>query len=635
MLNVNDLTITFQGEDLFKKINFQITPGDHIGLVGKNGVGKSTLLKVLAGDMEPSSGRVVTEKGVSIGFLKQDLEFNKGRTVLEEAYQAFEEIKALEERLAEINRQLVERTDYESDTYHQLMIDVNDVQEQFEIKGGYNYQGNTERILEGLGFERRDFDKQTEKFSGGWRMRIELAKLLLQQNDVLLLDEPTNHLDLNSIIWLEGFLRNFQGSVVLVSHDKTFLDRMSNRTIEISLGKIYDYNKPYSQYLELRAERREHQLAAQKNQQKEIDRMERLIDKFKAKATKASMAQSLVKKLEKMDRIEVEAEDNQVMSVNFPISVHPGKVTIEAEHVHKAYGDNQVLDDINLMIERQSKIAFIGQNGQGKSTLAKIIVGQLEHEGELKLGHNVQLGYFAQNQADYLDGNKTVFETMEDVATAENRKKIRNILGAFLFPGEEVEKKVSVLSGGERNRLALAKLLLQPFNVLIMDEPTNHLDIQSKTILKEALLNFEGTLILVSHDRDFLQGLSDITYEFKDGGINEYLGDINFYLEQKEFEDFNDLEKKKSGPEKPRQKKTPKRDEKKIKKLKNKVSKLERQISEQEKQIKKMDTELASNYDEKAKEDGFFERYEEAKARLSNLEDSWTTQQMELEDITD
>lgn len=635
MLNVNDLTITFQGEDLFKKINFQITPGDHIGLVGKNGVGKSTLLKVLAGDMEPSSGRVVTEKGVSIGFLKQDLEFNKGRTVLEEAYQAFEEIKALEERLAEINRQLVERTDYESDTYHQLMIDVNDVQEQFEIKGGYNYQGNTERILEGLGFERGDFDKQTEKFSGGWRMRIELAKLLLQQNDVLLLDEPTNHLDLNSIIWLEGFLRNFQGSVVLVSHDKTFLDRMSNRTIEISLGKIYDYNKPYSQYLELRAERREHQLAAQKNQQKEIDRMERLIDKFKAKATKASMAQSLVKKLEKMDRIEVEAEDNQVMSVNFPISVHPGKVTIEAEHVHKAYGDNQVLDDINLMIERQSKIAFIGQNGQGKSTLAKIIVGQLEHEGELKLGHNVQLGYFAQNQADYLDGNKTVFETMEDVATAENRKKIRNILGAFLFPGEEVEKKVSVLSGGERNRLALAKLLLQPFNVLIMDEPTNHLDIQSKTILKEALLNFEGTLILVSHDRDFLQGLSDITYEFKDGGINEYLGDINFYLEQKEFEDFNDLEKKKSGPEKPRQKKTPKRDEKKIKKLKNKVSKLERQISEQEKQIKKMDTELASNYDEKAKEDGFFERYEEAKARLSNLEDSWTTQQMELEDITD
>lgn len=635
MLNVNDLTITFQGEDLFKKINFQITPGDHIGLVGKNGVGKSTLLKVLAGDMEPSSGRVVTEKGVSIGFLKQDLEFNKGRTVLEEAYQAFEEIKALEERLAEINRQLVERTDYESDTYHQLMIDVNDVQEQFEIKGGYNYQGNTERILEGLGFERRDFDKQTEKFSGGWRMRIELAKLLLQQNDVLLLDEPTNHLDLNSIIWLEGFLRNFQGSVVLVSHDKTFLDRMSNRTIEISLGKIYDYNKPYSQYLELRAERREHQLAAQKNQQKEIDRMERLIDKFKAKATKASMAQSLVKKLEKMDRIEVEAEDNQVMSVNFPISVHPGKVTIEAEHVHKAYGDNQVLDDINLMIERQSKIAFIGQNGQGKSTLAKIIVGQLEHEGELKLGHNVQLGYFAQNQADYLDGNKTVFETMEDVATAENRKKIRNILGAFLFPGEEVEKKVSVLSGGERNRLALAKLLLQPFNVLIMDEPTNHLDIQSKTILKEALLNFEGTLILVSHDRDFLQGLSDITYEFKDGGINEYLGDINFYLEQKEFEDFNDLEKKKSGPEKPRQKKTPKRAEKKIKKLKNKVSKLERQISEQEKQIKKMDTELASNYDEKAKEDGFFERYEEAKARLSNLEDSWTTQQMELEDITD
>jgi ATP-binding cassette subfamily F protein 3 len=542
-------------------------------------------------------------------------------------------LQNLEKKLDFINQQLAERTDYESDSYNQLMIDLNEVQHQFEINGGYNYHGNTERILQGLGFDRKDFDKLTEKFSGGWRMRIELAKLLLQNNDVLLLDEPTNHLDIDSIIWLETFLKNFQGSIVLVSHDKTFLNRMSNRTIEISLGKIYDYNKPYSIYLKLRKERREHQLSAQKNQQKEIERLEGLIDKFKAKATKASMAQSLVKKLEKMDRIEVEAEDNQVMSVNFSISVNPGKVVIEAENISKAYGENQVLQKIDLIIDRGNKIAFIGQNGQGKSTLAKIIIGQLEHQGEMKLGHNVELGYFAQNQADYLNGEKTVRQTMEDVTTAKNRTKVRDILGAFLFPGEEVEKPVKVLSGGERNRLALAKLLLQPFNVLVMDEPTNHLDMQSKNVLKKALLNFEGTLILISHDRDFLQGLSDKTYEFKGGKINEYLGDINFYLEQKKLESFEELEK--SAPSKPKKTNKPKppRDDKKFNKLKNKVSKLEQKITEQEQKIKRLDVELASNYQKKSTEGDFFELYEEAKSKLKELEEKWTSRQMELEEM--
>ena len=383
MLNIHNLSISFQGEFLFEEITYRLGAGDRIGLVGKNGAGKSTMLKILAGDLEPDTGQIAKEKDLSIGFLRQDIDFVEGRTVLEEAYEAFEEIKKLEFQLAEINEQLATRTDYESEAYNQLMIDLNDVQHQYEILGGYNYQGETERILQGLGFNRKDFDKQTDTFSGGWRMRIELAKLLLQSNDVLLLDEPTNHLDIESIIWLESFLKGFPGSVVIVSHDKMFLDNVTNRTIEISLGKIYDYNKAYSKYLVLREERREQQLAAQKNQQKEIEQTEKLIDKFRAKASKASMAQSLIKKLDKVDRIEVDEDDNAVMTLNFPISINPGKVVIEAEDVSKSYGDKKVLNNVDLMVERNTKTAFVGQNGQGKSTLAKIIVGELEHEGNL------------------------------------------------------------------------------------------------------------------------------------------------------------------------------------------------------------------------------------------------------------
>lgn len=635
MLNIHNLSISFQGEFLFEEITYRLGAGDRIGLVGKNGAGKSTMLKILAGDLEPDTGQIAKEKDLSIGFLRQDIDFVEGRTVLEEAYEAFEEIKKLEFQLAEINEQLATRTDYESEAYNQLMIDLNDVQHQYEILGGYNYQGETERILQGLGFNRKDFDKQTDTFSGGWRMRIELAKLLLQSNDVLLLDEPTNHLDIESIIWLESFLKGFPGSVVIVSHDKMFLDNVTNRTIEISLGKIYDYNKAYSKYLVLREERREQQLAAQKNQQKEIEQTEKLIDKFRAKASKASMAQSLIKKLDKVDRIEVDEDDNAVMTLNFPISINPGKVVIEAEDVSKSYGEKKVLNNVDLMVERNTKTAFVGQNGQGKSTLAKIIVGELEHEGNLKLGHNVQIAYFAQNQAEYLDGNKTIHETMVDAANEKNRTKVRDILGAFLFRGDDVDKYVKVLSGGERNRLALAKMLLQPFNVLVMDEPTNHLDIQSKNVLKEALANFEGTLILVSHDRDFLQGLTKTVYEFKDHQIKEFLGDIDYYLKERSIEDLREAEKKTVKKEQKATVETSAKksykDQKKLKSLNNKLSNVESSINKLERNIKEIDVELATNYDKTVADPTFFDDYQAKKDELSRLMKDWENIQLELE----
>jgi ATP-binding cassette subfamily F protein 3 len=443
-------------------------------------------------------------------------------------------------------------------------------------------------------------------------------------NLILLLDEPTNHLDIESIIWLEIFLKSYPGAVVLVSHDKMFLDNVTNRTIEISLGRIYDYSKPYSQFLVLRKEIKEQQLATQKNQDKQIQQTEKLIEKFRAKASKASMAQSLIKKLDRMERVEVDEEDNSVMSLNFPVSVTPGKVVIEASNVSKNYDDLQVLKNINLTISRDTKTAFVGQNGQGKSTLAKIIVGEIKHQGDLKLGHNVQIAYFAQNQAEYLDGSKTVLDTMIDAANEKNRSRVRDILGAFLFRGEEVDKYVRVLSGGERNRLALAKLLLQPFNVLVMDEPTNHLDIKSKNVLKEALKNFEGTLILVSHDRDFLQGLTDVVYEFKDQKIKEYLGNIDFYLEQRNVENLREVEKREVEKQKP---KTSNKDsyesQKKLKSLTNKLSNLESKINQLEKDIKSIDVELATNYDEVVSDPAFFDEYQAKKSKLESLMKDW------------
>ena len=636
MLHIHNLSISFGGEYLFKEISFKLSAGNRLGLIGKNGAGKSTMLKIISGEMTLDTGQIAKDKEISIGFLKQDIDFEQGRTVLEETYQAFEAIKTLESKLDHINHQLVERTDYESESYNQLMIDLNDYQHQYEILGGYNYQGDTEKVLKGLGFTTEDFEKQTDTFSGGWRMRIELAKLLLQTNDILLLDEPTNHLDIESILWLESFLQNFAGCVVIVSHDKMFLDNVTNRTIELSLGQIYDYNKPYSKFKVLREELREQQLAAQKNQQKEIEQTEKLISKFRAKANKASMAQSLIKKLEKTEVIEVDEEDNQVMNVKFTTSKNPGKVVIEAEDLSKAFGKDTVFKDVDFLIERNSKIAFVGQNGQGKSTLAKIIVGELEHGGRIKLGHNVQIGYFAQNQAEYLDGNKTVLDTMLDAANESNRSRVRDILGSFLFRGDDVGKFVKVLSGGERNRLALAKMSLTPFNVLIMDEPTNHLDIQSKNVLKAALNNFEGTLILVSHDRDFLQGLADSIYEFRNHQVKEFLGDINDYLKYRELESMREVEKKDKQKKQEKTATSNKDDyelQKKQKSLQNKLSGVESKISKLEKEIKKSDQDLELKYEETIKQPHFFETYNAKKSQLETLMKSWEDLQVKIESL--
>lgn len=633
MLNIHNLSIAFGGVYLFEDISFRLGQGDRVGLIGKNGAGKSTLLKIIARETESDTGTIATDKEISVGFLKQDIDFIKGRTVLEEAYEAFTTIKALEAKINTINEQLASRTDYESEEYNQLMIDLNEVTQQYEIHGGYNYQGNTERILIGLGFKREDFNKLTDTFSGGWRMRIELAKLLLQNNDILLLDEPTNHLDIESIIWLEQFLKNYPGAVVIVSHDKMFLDNVTNRTIEISLGRIYDHSKPYTKYLVFREELRAQQLASQKNQEKQIQQTEKLIEKFRAKASKASMAQSLIKKLDKIDRIEVDEDDNAVMNVSFPMSITPGKIVIEAKGVSKNYGEKQVLTHIDLMVERGSKIAFVGQNGQGKSTLAKIIVNEIPHEGALDLGHNVQVGYFAQNQAEYLDGEKTILDTMLDAANDSNRIKVRDMLGAFLFKGDDVEKKVKVLSGGERNRLALCKMLLTPFNVLVMDEPTNHLDIKSKNVLKQALLNFEGTLLVVSHDRDFLQGLTTKVYEFRAQKIKEYLGDINYFLEERNAADLREIEKRDEVVVKTEEKGGNRsyEEQKKLKSLKNRLSKIESKIADLEKEIAEIDVEMAINYDQLIQQEGFFDNYQAKKQSLEQHMEEWEVISEEIE----
>lgn len=624
MLNVHNLSVSFQGEYLFEEVAFMLNAGDRVGLIGKNGAGKSTMLKLLSRELKPDSGTIAADKDVRIGFLKQDIDFVKGRTILEEAYQAFGEIKTLEQKLDDIHHQIETRTDYESESYHNLLDMLSDYTHRFDLIGGYQYQGETEKVLLGLGFQRSDFDKLTDSFSGGWRMRIELAKLLLQNNDILLLDEPTNHLDIESIIWLEQFLTTYSGAVVIVSHDKMFLDNVTNRTIEISVGKIYDYPKPYSKFLELRQEIREQQLASQKNQEKKIQQTEKLIEKFRAKASKASMAQSLIKKLDKIDRIEVDEEDNAVMNVRFPVSVTPGKVVLEIDDVSKSYGEKEVLSHVSLLVERGSKIAFVGQNGQGKTTLAKMIIGETDYQGTIKLGHNVQLGYFAQNQADYLDGELTVLDTMYHAADDTNRMKIRDILGSFLFRGDEVDKKVKVLSGGERNRLALAKMLLSDFNVLVMDEPTNHLDIKSKNVLKKALQQFEGTLIIVSHDRDFLQGLTDKVYEFKNKNIKEYLGDIDFYLEQRAVANFREMEQQKETLSTPTKaaanaEKLSFEQQKQQKAAQNKLNKIENQIATLEEELKQMDVQMGLG----VQSNDYYKEYEQKKRMLEELMTEW------------
>jgi len=636
MLSAQNIGVSFGGFTLFDNLNFRLGNGDRVALIGKNGAGKSTLLKLISQEQNPTSGSFAIEKDCKIGYLPQDLDFNNTGNVLEEAYKAFEEIIKIEQRQDVINHQLEVRTDYESDEYSNLIIELTDSTSLYELLGGYQYKAKTERILLGLGFKSKDFDKPTKEFSGGWRMRIELAKLLLKENEILLLDEPTNHLDIDSIIWLEQFLMKYKGAVLLVSHDRIFLDNVTNRTIEIVQKHIYDFKKSYSDYLQLRQELIEQQKSAKKNQDKQIQDTEKLIERFRAKASKASMAQSLIKKLDKIDRIEIDQEETQTMKLNFPVSKQPGKTILETERISKIYGENIVFNNVDLLLERGSKVAFVGQNGQGKSTLAKIIVGEIKYQGNLKLGHNVEIGYFAQNQSEYLDGQLTILETVQEAATEKNRSSVRDLLGAFLFRGDDADKKVSVLSGGERNRLALCKLLLQPFNVLVMDEPTNHLDIASKDILKQALKKFQGTLILVSHDRDFLDELCDLVLEFKDQKVKMHLGGVKSYLEEKKIQNFTEINNNKNLAKKISQKNEKGivfTNQKKINSLKSKINKLENKIDMLEKTIKAVDLELEINYEETIASSNFFDKYHAQKKELQNNIDEWELVQKQLEKI--
>jgi len=631
MISIDNVSIRFGAFTLFRDISFQVSNGDRIGLVGRNGAGKTTILRLIAGLQEPDEGKVVIGAGKTVGYLPQQMKHAPGKSLHEEALKAFSGILSLEEDIKRITRELEERLDYESAAYMSLINELTHANERFELLGGSTIHANVEQTLLGLGFRREDLEKPVKTFSGGWRMRVELAKVLLQKPDFILLDEPTNHLDIESIQWLEDFLRAYQGGVLLISHDRVFLDRVSNRTIELSLGTIFDYRVSYSSYVELKEERITHQQSAFQNQQKMIQDTEAFIQRFRYKATKAVQVQSRIKQLKKIDRIEVEEEDDQVMNLRFPPAPRSGTMVLEAKGVAKSFGEKKVLDPIDLVITRGEKIAFVGRNGEGKTTLSRIIVGELDHSGSMKLGHNVSLGYFAQNQDELLDGEKTVYETVDHVAVGDIRFKIRDILAAFLFRGEDIDKKVKVLSGGERSRLVMAMMLLQPFNLLILDEPTNHLDMRSKDILKSALLDFDGTLIVVSHDREFLDGLVDKVYEFRDHGIREYLGGIFDFLEKRKIEDIREIERREqktrmvpevqsqaAGKE---QYEARKNLEREIRKAENEVARHEKEIAELENEMKELDEILIQP--EHASDHALFIRYEQLQKNLEKKMGKW------------
>lgn len=650
MISIEQLTVEFGGSPLFDNIGFLINPKDKIALVGKNGAGKTTLLKLIAGKQSPTSGNITISSDLTIGYLPQHMIHNEGTTVFQEAEKAFEHITKLQEEIEKLSLSLSERTDYDSDEYHKIIDKLSHHNEHLLIINSGNFQAEIEKTLTGLGFVRTDFERQCSEFSGGWRMRVELAKILLQQPDVLLLDEPTNHLDIESIQWLETFLINSGSAVVLVSHDRAFIDNVTNRTIEISLGKIYDYSVNYSKYVELRKERHEQQVRAYENQQKLIQETEDFIERFRYKATKAVQVQSRIKQLDKIERLEVDLEDNSRLRLKFPPAPRSGIIPVEIEHLSKAYGDHLILDNIGLIINRGEKVAFVGKNGEGKSTLVKCIMEEIQYSGILKLGHNVKIGYFAQNQASLLDENLTVFQTIDNVAVGDIRTKIRDILGAFMFGGDASDKKVKVLSGGERSRLAMIRLLLEPVNLLILDEPTNHLDMRSKDVLKEAINSFDGTVIVVSHDREFLDGLVTKVYEFGNKKVREHLGGIYDFLQHKKMDSLRELEKSKSilipinrNPN------GDLKEEKEVsenklsyearKELNKKIRKAEKAIEDAENAVSLLETEVSDmqnqlNNAEKASDADFIMLLQKKQRELEQKMYEWEILNQELEDLS-
>lgn len=643
MISVENLEVEFGATPLFQGVSYVINDKDRIALVGKNGAGKSTMLKIIAGLQQPTEGTVAVPKDTTIGYLPQVMILTDEHTVMEEATLAFEHIREMQENLDRLNKELAERTDYESEDYMALVDRFTHENDRFQMMGGMNYQAEIERTLMGLGFNREDFNRPTKEFSGGWRMRIELAKLLLSRPDVLLLDEPTNHLDIESIQWLENFLSTRASAVVLVSHDRAFINNVTNRTLEISCGRVYDYKVKYDEYVRLRAERREQQLRAYENQQKEIADIKDFIERFRYKPTKAVQVQSRIKQLEKMIPIEVDEVDNSSLHLKFPPSMRSGDYPVICEDVEKAYGDHVVFHHVNLTIKRGEKVAFVGKNGEGKSTLVKCIMGEIPYDGHLKIGHNVQIGYFAQNQAQLLDGELTVFDTIDRVAKGDIRLKIRDILGAFMFGGEASDKKVKVLSGGERSRLAMIKLLLEPVNFLILDEPTNHLDMRSKDVLKEAIRDFDGTVIVVSHDREFLDGLVTKVYEFGGGLVREHLGGIYDFLKNKQIDSLNELSSNKVQKVQPEVEEEKNVSQSRLtyeqqKEVQKKIRKMEKNIAGCEERINQLETQIAALEEKLTTPEGaadvsLYEQHGQLKKTLDEAVEEWESLSIELEEV--